>query len=391
MNHSVQHSRLIQIMVLSALMAFTSLSTDIYLPAMPFMQLDLQGNIELTITSFLIGFAIAQLVWGPISDQIGRKKPLFIGMILFVIGSVGCALSETIYQIIFWRVIQAIGACTGPMLARAIIRDLYDRVEATQMLSTLTIIMAVAPIAGPLIGGQILKFTSWHAMFWLLAMIGLIMFFCLFLLPETRKKSDLKITIKQAFSNYKYLFKKWIFIRYVLALTAFYVAAYTFIIGSPFVYISHYHIEPQHYGWLFSINIIGLMLMSFINKKLVKHVHLHVLLKYSSMLAMLAMITLVILFFSHFMSLITLVVLLFVFFSMNGVIAATSTAAALDSVPEIAGSASALMGAMQYGSGIISSILLTLWRTDSAESMIVIMAIFTVLSALISMLPHHEK
>jgi len=105
--------------ILGALMAFTSLSTDIYLPAMSQMAQELNGNVELTVTEFLAGFALAQLIWGPISDRIGRKIPLFIGIILFVIGSIGCALSQSIEQIVFWRVFQALGACTGPMLGRA--------------------------------------------------------------------------------------------------------------------------------------------------------------------------------------------------------------------------------------------------------------------------------
>ena len=143
------------LLILSALMAVTSLSTDIYLPAMPMMANDLQGDAELTITGFLIGFCIAQLIWGPISDRYGRRLPLFIGLGLFIIGSVGCALSTDIVQIVFWRVFQALGACTGPMLARAMIRDLFSRTRAAQLLSTLMIIMAIAPIAGPLIGGLI--------------------------------------------------------------------------------------------------------------------------------------------------------------------------------------------------------------------------------------------
>lgn len=138
---------LLFILILSALMAVTSLSTDIYLPAMPVMAKDLQGNAELTITGFLIGFCIAQLIWGPISDRYGRRLPLFIGLSLFVIGSIGCALSTDIVQIVFWRVFQALGACTGPMLARAMIRDLFSRTRAAQMLSTLMVIMAIAPIA----------------------------------------------------------------------------------------------------------------------------------------------------------------------------------------------------------------------------------------------------
>ncbi|AFU19910.1 MFS transporter [Actinobacillus suis] len=160
------------LIILSALMAFTSLSTDIYLPAMPQMTQDLGGQAELTVTGFLIGFALAQLLWGPISDRIGRKIPLYMGMVLFVIGSVGCAMSETIGQIVFWRVFQAFGACTAPMLARAMVRDLFDKTRAVQLMFTLMIIMVAAPIAGPLIGGQLLKVSSWHTIFYLLAAIG---------------------------------------------------------------------------------------------------------------------------------------------------------------------------------------------------------------------------
>ncbi len=177
------------IAILSALMAFTSLSTDIYLPAMPIMAKELQGDVELTITGFLIGFCIAQLIWGPLSDHLGRRIPLFIGMVLFIIGSVGCALSTDMLQIVFWRIFQALGACTGPMLARAMIRDLFSRTRAAQMLSTLIIVMAIAPIAGPLLGGQLIKVTSWHTIFWLLAVIGVVMLISLRWLPETYPKT----------------------------------------------------------------------------------------------------------------------------------------------------------------------------------------------------------
>lgn len=139
------------LLILSALMGFTSLSTDVYLPAMPAMAAELGGSAELTITGFLVGFAIAQLIWGPISDRIGRKIPLYIGMVLFAIGSIGCAMSNSMESIVFWRVFQALGACVGPMLSRAMICDLFSSTRAAQMLSTLVIIMAIAPIAGPLI------------------------------------------------------------------------------------------------------------------------------------------------------------------------------------------------------------------------------------------------
>lgn len=370
--------------MLSALMAFTSLSTDIYLPAMPIMAKQLHGNVELTITGFLVGFALAQLLWGPISDRIGRRIPLFIGMGLFVIGSLGCAFSYSIEQIVFWRVFQAFGACTGPMLARAMIRDLYARTQAAQMLSTLTIIMAIAPIAGPLIGGQLIRLSSWHSIFFLLAALGSLMFVALLFLPETHTEEKRTVmSLPMIFSTYKGLLSNWQFMRYTLCVTFFYVAAYAFIVGSPFVYISYYGIAPQHYGWLFACNIVGVMGMSFLNRHLVKHYSLDTLLKVTTGIAMLASLSLWGLYQLGWINLYTLIVLVFVFFSMNGMIAAGSTAAALDGVPQVAGSASALIGSLQYGSGIISSLLLAAFTTTTPQTMIVIMAIFGSLSAVV--------
>lgn len=374
------------VIILSALMAFTSLSTDIYLPAMPLMAADLHGNAELTITGFLIGFCVAQLIWGPLSDHFGRRLPLFIGMALFMIGSVGCALSTDITQIVFWRVFQALGACTGPMLARAMIRDLFSRTRAAQMLSTLMIIMAIAPIAGPLLGGQMIKFTSWHAIFWLLAVIGGLMFVSLFWLPETLpEEKRVKASLPSAFRNYYALLTNTTFMRFTLCLTFYYVAAYAFITGSPFVYITYFGVEPQHYGWLFALNIVGLMSMSVINRRLVQRYSLEVLLKFAVVTAAVAALVLAVAAKLEIGGLILIVAAVFVFFSMNGIIAATSTAAALDSVPNVAGSASAFMGSLQYGSGIISSLLLALLSDGTPWTMSWIIGLFTVASAVMAL------
>ena len=374
------------ILILSGLMAFASLSTDIYLPAMPTMAEDLYGNVELTITGFLVGFAIAQLIWGPISDHLGRRKPLLIGMVLFIIGSAGCAMSTSITQIVFWRVFQALGACTGPMLARAMIRDLFARTRAAQMLSTLVLVMAISPIAGPLIGGQIIRLSTWHSVFWLLAVIGALMFISLNWLPETLpEEKRVKASLAGAFRNYRSLFANGRFMRYTLSLTCYYVAAYAFITGSPFVYISYYHVEPQHYGWLFALNIVGVMVMSVVNRRLVQRHSLEQLLKYATMLAALAAVALAVLVKLESGGVEAIIITVFLFFSMNGIIAATSTAAALDAVPSIAGSASALIGALQYGSGIISSLLLAAFSDGTPWTMAWIIALFTLCSAVLAL------
>ena len=387
-DQTTKTSSVFLMLILSALMAFTSLSTDIYLPAMPQMETDLHGNVELTITGFLIGFSFAQLIWGPISDHIGRKIPLFIGMVLFIIGSIGCMYSQSIEQIVFWRVFQAFGACTAPMLARAMIRDLYARTQAAKMLSTLTIIMAIAPIAGPLLGGQMIKFNTWHSIFGLLAVIGALMFISLLFLPETHHaEKRINASVFSAFSNYRYLLGNWQFMRYTFSVAFFYVAAYAFIVGSPFVYISYYGVDAQHYGWLFAVNILGVMGLSFANRNLVQRFSLDRLLKMTTAVATAALLMLSVLFKQHIGGIYSIIVLVFVFFSMNGMIAANSTAAALDGVGEIAGSASALIGSLQYGSGVVSSLLLAGFSQGTPETMITIMTIFTVFSAVMAFIP----
>lgn len=374
------------LLILSALMAFTSLSTDIYLPAMPTMEKQLGGNAELTITGFLTGFAIAQLIWGPISDRIGRKLPLFIGMVLFVIGSVGCALSESMNAVVFWRIFQAIGACVGPMLGRAMIRDSFAQSQAAQMLSTLTIIMAIAPIAGPFIGGGLLKVASWHWIFWLLAVIGVLMFITIFKLPETLPiEKRASGSLWNAFKNYRTLLANATFMRYTLSVTFFYVAAYAFITGSPFVYIDYFGVAAQNYGFLFGLNIIGIMSLSFLNRKLVSRFALSKLLVVSSLVAFVASAVFFVLAWANMGGIWSVIMPMFVMFSMNGIIAACANAAALAAVPnQIAGSAAALLGSLQYGSGIISSLLLAVFSSGTLFTMAWIIVLFVGLSAVMA-------
>ena len=368
------------LLILSALMAFTSLSVDIYLPALPAMSHDLRGDAELTVTGFLIGFTLAQLILGPVADRIGRKTPLAVGMLLFTVGSVGCALSQTLPQIVFWRVFQAFGACVGPMLSRAMIRDLFGASQAARLLSTLVMIMAVAPIAGPLLGGVLLKIASWHAHFWLLAAIGALMFAAVFRLPESLPATRRARTpLWTAFADYRRLLTNRPFMRYTLCVTFFYIAAYAFITGSPKVYIGHFGIVPEYYGFWFGANIIGVMLLSAANRRLTRRFPLDILLKYATLTAAVAALLLVP---AASLGIWGIALPVFAVFSTNGIIAACANAAALASVDsKTAGSAAALIGALQYGSGIVSTLLLTTFSDGSPRAMVWIIAAAVVLSA----------
>ena len=359
-------------------MACTSLSTDVYLPAMPTMERQLHGDAELTITGFLIGFAIAQLIWGPISDRIGRKLPLFIGMALFVVGSIGCAMSQSMSEVIIWRIFQAAGACVGPMLSRAMISDVFESSEAAKMLSNLVIIMAAAPIIGPLLGGALLEIGTWHWIFWLMAAASAFLFILIFFLPETlpqQKRS--KEPMINSFKSYFVLIKDAKFMKYTLSVTFFYIAAYAFITGSSFVYIDYFGIPSKYYGFLFGVNILGVAALSFLNKSLVNKFSLNSLLITSSTVAFVAAALLLALTFFGIAGVWGVIIPMFFVFSMNGIIASCSNAAALNQVPqEMKGRANALIGSLQYGSGIVSSAMLALFTTTTPLIMSAIIFVF---------------
>ena len=368
---------------LSALMACSAISTDLYLPGLPSIESQMGGNIELTITGFLIGFAIAQLIWGPVSDRIGRKIPLMLGMAIFAVGSAGCALASTTTELVLWRLVQAVGACVGPMLARAIVRDMYQGVRAAQVLSTLVLIMAIAPIAGPLLGGFLVVSGGWRLTFWAIVTISAIILLLVFFLPESLPENKRESsTVLAAFRSYPLLLRRRTFMRYVLCVCFFYVAIYAFITASSSVYITRFGVDPRYYGLLFGVNIIGVMVLSSFNRRFVQRYSLDFLLRISTAVAGSASILAVITVAADVGGLWGVAVPVFLVFSMNGIVAACTNAAALNSVePAIAGSAAALLGSFQYGSGIISSLLLAVIPGERTILMVSIICAFVLLSA----------
>lgn len=261
------------LMVLSLLMGFASISTDLYLPAMPEMSRSLHasaGAIEWTISGYLVGFSLGQLLWGLISDRYGRRPSVAIGLVLFVIGSAGCALSPGVPVLIACRIVQALGACASVALSRAMVRDLYEGDRAAQMLSTLKTVMAIAPLVGPSVGGQIVAVAGWRAVFWTLVGIGLFTFAALYTIPETLPaKRRNRESLWRALAGYATLMRHRRLLGYVGIGGFLYAGMFAYIAGSPFAYITYYHVPARHYGLLFGLAIIGIMVASTLNSRLV--------------------------------------------------------------------------------------------------------------------------
>jgi MFS transporter, DHA1 family, multidrug resistance protein len=256
------------LVILSALMALTSVSLDMYLPALGIALNAGPGAIQMTLSGFFFGFTVGQLLWGSLSDRFGRRGPVALGVLLFVLGSGGCALSGTAMQMVGWRVVQAVGACAGPVLARAMVRDLYGRDRSAQMLSTLMLVMGVMPLLGPLLGGQILAVWSWQGIFWVLVGFGLLIFLGTLTLPETLPQSRRNLQrLRETFFSYPLLLRNRRLVGYAVAGGFFYGGLHAQVAGTPFAYIDFYHVSPQAYGLLFGLNIVGLGVHARSNKE----------------------------------------------------------------------------------------------------------------------------
>ncbi|WP_455925417.1 multidrug effflux MFS transporter [Pseudomonas putida] len=370
--------------ILSALMAFASVSTDVYLPAMPVMAQALHaspGQLEMTISGYLIGFSLGQLLWGPLGDRYGRRLPVAVGLLLFIAGCAGCALSTSAPMVITWRAVQAVGACASVVLARAMIRDLYQGHRAAQMLSTLMTVMAVAPLIGPSLGSLILKLGSWQLIFWAMTAFAALTLGALYTLPETLPVARRNpAPLSQAFKRYGHLLTDRRIIGYASAGGCFYGAMYAYIAGTPFAYIDYYHLSPQGYGVIFAAGVVGIMLANQVNARLVKRLGSDQLMRIGTVVAALAGVWLAVDAWSGVGGLMGLVVPLFVFVASAGLIIANSIVGALQGFPEVTGAVSALVGALQYGTGIIGSGMVGALADGTPRPMATVIAGFAVAS-----------
>lgn len=347
--------------VLSLLMGFASISTDLYLSAMPLMSHSLgaeAGTMELTISGYLLGFSIGQLFWGPISDRYGRRPSIAIGLLLFVIGSGGCAVAEDVYTLIGWRIVQALGACASVALSRAMVRDLFEGNRAAQMLSTLLTVMAIAPLLGPLVGGQIVVLAGWRAIFWLLVGIGVFTFATLWTIPETLPAAHRnREPLSRAVNRYGALLKNRQILGYAGAGGFLYAGMFAYIAGTPFAYINYYHVPPERYGLLFGLVVVGIMAANMLNSRLVLRHGFERILLWGALTAALAAGATALAARTGWGGLWGLAVPISVFVSSTGFIVANSITGALAHFPKQAGAVSALVGAIHYGSGILGSAL----------------------------------
>jgi len=353
------------------------MSVDMYLPAFPALAQDLMtdsGQVQLTLSAFLLGFAFAPIVWGPLSDRFGRKPILYAGLAIFVVASIGGALSASIDILIAFRFLQAVGGSAAASLARAIVRDRYDREEAARTLSLLFVVMAIAPMAAPILGGQVLVFFGWRAIFWALAGFGVM---CLAItvyplretLPAARRTRH---DVGEMAKSYGALVRNKRYLGYAFCQGLSFAGMFAYIAGSPFVVIELFGIAPELYGFLFAAHVIALMVGSFVNSRLVTRIGVDRMLAAGTIGIAVGgvLVFLAGAFVVPLAVFIGAVVVMMLFVTMIG---ANATAGALSEFPHMAGTASAFLGMMQFAAGAAAGALVGVFHDGTAMPLVVVM------------------
>lgn len=368
------------LLILGALTAIGPLAIDMYLPAFAAIEHSLSapaGSAELTLAGFFIGMASGQLVWGPLSDRFGRKPPLYAGLAMFALASLGCALTDDIAALTVWRLLQALGGSVGMVIARAIVRDRCTARESARAFSTLILVMGLAPILAPIIGGWVVTTLDWRAIFLLLFAFALACLLAIRLgLPESHStRHEPPLNAQRIAGDYASLFASRAFLGYTLSGGLAMAGMFAYIAGSPLVLIQLGGIAPQHFGWAFGINALGFVAASQLNARSLKTIAPTRMLRHALWLPALAGLTLFGLTLSGLANLPLTLLLMFVYVSSLGFIAPNASASALATFGQRAGTASALMGALQFGLATLTGIGISQLHDGTARPLALLLAI----------------
>ncbi|CAN5451521.1 multidrug effflux MFS transporter [soil metagenome] len=381
-------NRSLLILILGLLSAIGPFSIDMYLPGFPTIAADLHTTVDevaYSLSSFFFGICAGQLIYGPLLDRFGRKRPLCVGLVIYVAASLGCAVSNSVEMLIGFRLLQALGGCVGMVAPGAIVRDSFPVNENARIFSLLILILGVSPIVAPTMGSYLITSLGWHSVFIVLAVItALLLVAVIFLLPETKQPDpSMSLKPKPIINNFILVLKQPQFSTYAFSGAIAAAGLFAYLAGSPFVFMKIYNVSEQQYGWIFGLIAAGLITCSQLNNVLLR--------KYSSAqiirIVLLVQTTIgAVLFISSAFDMLNLystIFLIFLFLSCQGFSFPNSAALSLAPFTREAGSASALMGALQMGFGALASALVGIINNGTTLPMTGIMASCALLGLII--------
>lgn len=338
--------------LLTALVASGAVSTDLYLPSLPAIAVAFDSNsaeLQLTLSVFLCGFAVSQIIYGPLSDRFGRRPVLIGGLLIYLAGSLACALAPDIGWLVTARFVQAVGACAGVVLGRAVVRDIYGRARSAKVLSYIGMAMALAPALGPILGGYLEVWFGWRVNFLVLVAFGVsCLLGTILLLPETNRWRDPTATnAGRMLHNYRTLAGDRIYLGYVLVNAFAFSGIFAFISGSSFIFIDVLGLSPDRFGLCFAAIVVGYMVGTFASARLTLSLGHDRLVLAGALIGTLGGGIAVGLALAAKLSVIAIVAPVFVFMIGVGLMLPNAMAGAIGPYPRMAGAASALMGFVQ--------------------------------------------
>jgi len=378
------------LLILGALTAFGPLAIDFYLPAFPSMALAFgtdEKHVQLTLASYFLGLSIGQLAYGPVADRFGRRIPLLIGVTLFTLASAACAFAPNLEWLIGARFIQALGGCAGMVISRAVVSDKCDAVGSAKVYSQLMLVMGLAPILAPMLGGLLVNLQGWQSIFLVLTGFSALAGLAVALgLPESFPAGVPRQPLAGSFPRYGRLLADRVYLGHALTGGIAVAGMFSYIAGSPFIFIKLYGVPAEHFGWLFGINAAGFILTAQINARLLSKRGPAFLLVRAVWVYLAAGLILLGVSALHTEQLWPLLIPLFVCIASLGCILPNASACAMNGQGARAGSASALLGCLQFSIAAGAAALVGVLHDGSALPMAMVISLCGILVVSVAML-----
>lgn len=377
--------KLILVLILGSISAIGPFTIDMYLPGFLEIAKDLgttEKHMSYTLTSYFVGISIGQLIYGPIIDKFGRKKPLMLGLSIFSIASLLIIFSPNISFMIFMRFVQALGASVGMVASISIIRDIFEGKEIAKMLSNIMLVMGIAPVIAPTLGSLLLNHYQWQAIFVFLFLFSILVLAGIyFKLKETSDyQPSISLKVKSTLGSYYKVMKNPSFMKFTISGSVAMSILFCYIASIPFVYMNYYGVSEQTFGWLFGLNAIALIIGSQINRLLLKNLPLISLTNiiFGSIIFVIAVL-LTLMYFTN-LSLIVFGGFIFIIMFFIGFLNPNAMALAMENVNKNIGLASALNGSFRMAFGAFVSALIGVFYTGTPHAFIWFILILSILS-----------
>ncbi|MBP1224507.1 multidrug effflux MFS transporter [Flavobacterium sp. 1355] len=371
------------ILILGSLTALGPFSIDMYLPGFSGIAKDLHtsvARVSMSLSSYFIGISAGQLLYGPLLDRFGRKKPLFIGLSVYILASLGCVYVTDIDLFIFLRFIQAIGSCAATVASVAMVRDLFPVKDIPKVFSLLMLVLGLSPMLAPTIGGYITEDYGWHTIFLILMFMGIAILTAAQIGLPNSYKPDTSISLKPKpiITNFLLVLKEPQFYTYAFTGAIAFSGLFTYVAASPIVFMDIYHVDAKTYGWIFAFMSVSFIGSSQLNSLLLKKFSSEQMIFSSLILQSVISVVFLVLSLNNLLGLYETIAMLFLFLGCLGISNPNTAGLTMAPFAKNAGSASALMGAIQLGLGALASFAVGIFVKNSVTPMVVIMTASTI-------------